>query len=103
MSPRLRKSSLTEPTCPDQGFSGGGHYRNYGPKTRARLSGRNPLHWIDRVLRMTLGIPAYIVSLLAGVPRYRVEASAFGPVLRFIAVLADVSGAFALGKLLGLY
>jgi hypothetical protein len=64
---------------------------------------RNLLYWIDRVLRMTLGIPAYVVSLLLGVPRDRVETSAFGPVLRIIAVLGDIAGAYALGKLIGLY
>jgi hypothetical protein len=64
---------------------------------------RNPLYWIDRVLRMTLGIPAYIVSLLAGVPRQRVEESSFGPVLRIMGILGDFAGAFALGKLIGLY
>jgi hypothetical protein len=64
---------------------------------------RNPLYWIDRVLRMTLGIPAYIVSLFAGVPRQRVEESAFAPMLRVIAVLGDIGGVFALGKLIGLY
>jgi hypothetical protein len=31
---------------------------------KERKRRRNPLSWIDRVLRMTLGIPAYIVSLL---------------------------------------
>jgi hypothetical protein len=64
---------------------------------------RNPLYWIDRVLRMTLGIPAYLVSLLAGVPRGRVETSAFGPILRLIGVLGDLAGLYALGKLTGLY
>jgi hypothetical protein len=64
---------------------------------------RNPLYWIDRALRMTLGIPAYIVSLLVGVPRGRVEQSAFGPILRFIGVLADLAGLYGLGRLIGLY
>lgn len=64
---------------------------------------RNPLYWIDRTLRMTLGIPAYIVSLLVGVPRERVEGSPFGPILRFIGVLADLVGLYGLGKLIGLY
>jgi hypothetical protein len=64
---------------------------------------RNPLYWIDRVLRTTLGIPAYLVSLVVGVPRRRVEASAFGPLLRAVGVLADFAGVFAIGKLIGLY
>ncbi len=64
---------------------------------------RNPLYWIDRSLRMTLGIPAYLVSLLFGVPRQRVEQSAFAPLLRGLAVLADLGGVYALGKLIGLY
>jgi hypothetical protein len=60
------------------------------------------LYWIDRVLRMTLGIPAYIVSLLLGVPQQRIEASAFGPLLRILGVLADIAGVYALEKLIGL-
>lgn len=64
---------------------------------------RNPLYWIDRTFRMTLGIPAYVVSLLVGVPRKRVDASPVGPLLRSIGFLADVAGAFALGRLIGLY
>jgi hypothetical protein len=64
---------------------------------------RSPLYWIDRALRLTLGIPAYLVSLVIGVPRWRVEASAFGPLLRGVGVIADLAGVFALGKLIGLY
>jgi hypothetical protein len=51
---------------------------------------------------MTLGIPAYIVSLLLGVPQQRIEASAFGPLLRILGVLADIAGVYALEKLIGL-
>jgi hypothetical protein len=64
---------------------------------------RTPLYWIDRALGMTLGIPAYVVSRVVGVPRRRVEASAFGLPLRVIGVLGDLAGVFALGKVVGLY
>ena len=62
---------------------------------------RNPLYWIDRSLRALLGIPAYLISLIVGVPRYRLERGPWGPLLRVVAVAADVAGVWGVGRVLG--
>jgi hypothetical protein len=80
----------------------GAQYLEERERTERRQR-RNPLYWIDRALRMTLGIPAYVVSLVVGVPRRRVEASVYGLPLRVLGVLGDLAGVFALGKVIGLY
>ncbi len=61
---------------------------------------RRPLYWGDRGLRALLGFPAYLVSIILGVPKHKVEASPFAPVLRIIAVAADILGIFVAGKVL---
>ncbi len=59
---------------------------------------RSPLFWGDRLLRLLLGIPAYLVSLVVGVPQRRLEESSWGPVLRVIAILADTAGIWGVGR-----
>jgi hypothetical protein len=45
---------------------------------------RNPLYWIDRLLRLILAIPAYLLSLLFRTPFEKIDGSAYGHMLRLI-------------------
>ena len=59
---------------------------------------RRPLYWPDRIVRALLAFPAYIISVLFGIPQHRIEASAFAPFLRILAVAADVLGIYLAGR-----
>jgi hypothetical protein len=48
---------------------------------------RNPLYWIDRFLRAVLGLPAYLLSLILGVPAARIAESPLGTALRVAEVI----------------
>jgi hypothetical protein len=50
---------------------------------------RNPLYWGDRTLRALLGFPAYLLSLIFGVPASQIEESAFGVALRVAAFVVE--------------
>lgn len=62
---------------------------------------RNPFYWVDRGLRAVLGIPAYLVSLVIGVPKVRIERSWAGFPLRVLGVAADLLAVYGGGHLLG--
>jgi hypothetical protein len=64
---------------------------------------RNPLYWVELGVGLTLGIPAYIVSRLLGVPSETVEGSPFRLPLRLVGALADFAGVFALVRMLVLH
>ncbi len=61
---------------------------------------RRPLYWLDRAVRALLGIPAYLISVLVGVPKPRIETSWWGPPLRILGLVADVAGIYGVGRLL---
>jgi hypothetical protein len=62
---------------------------------------RNPLYWCDRLLRIVLGIPVYLLSLVFGVPVQEARASTWGRAVRVlelpITALAVVMSGFQLG------
>lgn len=68
--------------------------------SRAR---RRPLYWVDRAIRALLSVPAYLVSVLFGVSRPKVEGSWLGVLLRCLAAVAEVFGILAAGRALGLW
>jgi hypothetical protein len=65
---------------------------------KAERQRRNPLYWADRVLTVFLGIPAYIVSRVAGVPVWRIEGSPLGVVLRIVGLVVDAALVFIGGR-----
>lgn len=67
----------------------------------ARRRRRNPLFWIDRVLRALLGIPAYLLGLILGTPAYEIEKSPFGTPLRVLALALEVVGVAIAGRQVG--
>jgi len=52
---------------------------------------RNPLYWLDRLLRALLGIPAYLISLIFRVPPERIEDSLWGTALRAFSFVVEVA------------
>jgi hypothetical protein len=50
---------------------------------------KNPLYWLDLVLTAFLGIPAYIVSRIIGVPVWKIEDSPLGFALRLLGLAID--------------
>lgn len=64
---------------------------------------RNPLYWLDRLMRGLVVFPAYLAGLIVGQSTSKVNASQFGLLLRLIAVVADALAIYAGGKLLGLW
>lgn len=54
-----------------------------------RRKRKNPLYWVDRGLRLVLGIPAYLVSLIFGVPVERIEASPLDVPLRLLGLVVE--------------
>lgn len=62
---------------------------------------KNPVYWIDWLLRAVLGIPAYLLGLILGVPAQRIDSSPFGTLLRVIAAAANVVGIYVGGHELG--
>ncbi|HEX5173657.1 MAG TPA: hypothetical protein VFV91_05880 [Gaiellaceae bacterium] len=60
---------------------------------------RNPLYWIDRGLRMLLGVPAYIISLFFPHLSFRdVDSSAFGAPLRLLSAASSALAIFWIGR-----
>ena len=57
---------------------------------KVRRKRKNPLYWADRGLRALLGLPAYVVSLVFGVPLSRIEESAWGTALRVASFAVEV-------------
>lgn len=55
---------------------------------------RNPLYWLDRLLRAVLGIPAYLVSLVFRTPYERVNESHLGSFLRLLSAAGSVAGIY---------
>jgi hypothetical protein len=74
--------------------------RSEAMEEEARRSRRNPLWWIDRVLRAVLGLPTYLIGLALRVPAERIDASL---PLRLISTAADIAGVATVGYLLGHY
>jgi|FLYL01.1.fsa_nt_gi hypothetical protein len=60
---------------------------------------RSPWYWVDRALRATLGIPAYLVSLIFGFDLREVSESK-GRALWWFSLAADVATMAALGNAL---
>lgn len=55
-------------------------------ETRRR---QNPLFWLDWAVTGLLGIPAYIVSRIIGVPVWKIEESPVGFALRVVGLAVD--------------
>jgi hypothetical protein len=64
----------------------------------AKRRRRNPLYWFDRVVSALLGLPAYFLSRLIGVPRSNIEESRYGTVLRIAALVVDAGLVFVTGR-----
>jgi len=62
---------------------------------------RNPLFWMDWALTGLLGIPAYLVSRIFGVPVRRIEESQLGTALRIVGVVLEAVLLFVTGRALG--
>lgn len=60
--------------------------RHEKEETRRR---KNPLYWADLALTAFLGIPAYIVSRVIGVPVWKIDDSPIGFVLRLLGLAID--------------
>lgn len=60
---------------------------------------RQPTYWIDRVLRAVLGAPAYLASTVFRFDLNELSSNQ-GRVLWWLALLADVAGVFAVGRML---
>jgi hypothetical protein len=61
----------------------------------------NPFYWIDRVLREVLGIPAYLLGLIVGVPVSRIEGSVWAAPLRLVGLAVELALLFVGGRELG--
>jgi hypothetical protein len=58
---------------------------------------KNPLYWGDRILRAVLGFPAYLLSLILGVPVARIEDSPFGTLLRIFGLALQALAVYFAG------
>jgi hypothetical protein len=58
---------------------------------KAQRRRRNPLYWGDRLLRAVLGFPVYLVGLILRIPPERLDASAWGIVLRVLGLVAEIA------------
>ncbi len=58
---------------------------------------RNPLYWGDRLLRTFLGIPAYLVSLVVGVPLERLQRPPWGLAFGVIGLAANAATIYGVG------
>jgi hypothetical protein len=65
-----------------------------------RARRRRATYWVDRILRVVLGFPAYLISLILGFDR-RALSPGKAQTLWILSVAADVAGLFALGITLG--
>jgi hypothetical protein len=59
---------------------------------------RNPLYWTDRGLRAVLGFPAYLLSLILGVPVARIEESPWAIFIRAAEIALAAIGAYFGGR-----
>jgi hypothetical protein len=59
---------------------------------------RNPLYWTDRGLRAVLGFPAYLLSLVLGVPVARIEESPWAILIRVAEIALAAIGAYFGGR-----
>jgi hypothetical protein len=62
---------------------------------------RNPFYWGDRFLRAILGFPVYLVGLILRIPPKRLDASAWGTVLRVVGLAVEVALAIVGGRQVG--
>jgi hypothetical protein len=62
---------------------------------------RSPVYWLDWVITGFLGIPAYIVSRIIGVPVWKIEDSPVGFGLRLVGLAIDGLVAYFGGRELG--
>jgi hypothetical protein len=67
----------------------------------ARRLRRNPLYWGDRLLRAILGFPVYLVGLILRVPPERLDASAWGTVLRLAGLAVEGALVLVTGRQVG--
>jgi hypothetical protein len=67
---------------------------------KAKRERRNPLFWIDRTLRTVFALPAYLVSLVVGVPVARVQAYRLAWLLPLLTLIVAIPGAFEAGRAL---
>jgi hypothetical protein len=65
---------------------------------KAKRTRRNPLFWIDRTLRTVFALPAYLVSLVVGVPVAKVQAYRLAWLLPLLALIVALPGAFEAGR-----
>jgi hypothetical protein len=63
-----------------------------------RRKRKSPLYWVDRSMRAVLGIPAYLLSLIFGVPVRRIDESPFGTALRIVGVVLEAFGVYFGGR-----
>jgi len=66
-----------------------------------RRKRKNPLYWIDALLRGLLGIPAYIVSLFVRTSPARISASPAGPLLKPLSAVGQVAAIYFGGRGVG--
>lgn len=66
-----------------------------------RRQRRNPIYWLDRLLRTVLGFPAYFVSLVFRVPLDRIEESPYGTPLRLLGLVIEGTLVYIGGRELG--
>ncbi len=64
---------------------------------------RGPTYWGDRVLRALLGFPAYLIELVFGVSRWRIEASKAGLPLRMVGLASEVAIILEAGRVFKLW
>jgi hypothetical protein len=62
---------------------------------------RTPGYWVDRAARFLLGGPAYVLSMLIDVPKWKIEGSAVGAALRTLTAVAEGVGIYAAGRAVG--
>lgn len=64
---------------------------------------RNPLYWLDRMARLLVMFPAYLVGLLIGQSTAKVNASQLGLLLRLLGVVADCLAVYFGGRAFGVW
>jgi hypothetical protein len=76
-------------------IAGGALERKAEEEARRR---RSPFYWLDLALTAFLGIPAYIVSRIVGVPVWKIEESPLGFLLRLLGLALEGLGVFLGGR-----